>query len=71
MATTVLQVENVGVLAPYSYERSTLAAAGVDFEVVRCADGAELVAAEHHLAELERRCWREVQQRCRNMHHPP
>jgi hypothetical protein len=32
---------------------------------------AELVAAEHHLAALELRCWREVQQRCRNMHHPP
>lgn len=44
MSPTVLQVENVGVLAPYERERASLAAAGAQLEVVRCADGDELVA---------------------------
>ncbi len=39
---TVVHVENVGVLAPYDVERATLAAAGVDLRVVRCADEHEL-----------------------------
>ncbi|MEO8828274.1 C-terminal binding protein [Lapillicoccus sp.] len=42
--TTVVQVENVGVLAPYNTERRALAAAGVYLEVARCRDAADLVA---------------------------